>query len=113
MTIVGAGGSFEGIMTQSAPPSDTRAALRALLAELIACEESEQQMDELYEAIGRISPHPEWSDLVFHSAEFVRDDGTDLDELVARICAHQAIRLPDPSAEAISRNDPDAGSTRM
>ncbi len=109
MTIVGASGRFEGIMTQSAPSSDTRAALRALLAELIACEESEQQMDELFEATRRISPHPEWSDLVFHSAEFVRDDGTDLDGLVARICAHQAVRLPDLSAGAVSRNDPDAG----
>jgi hypothetical protein len=99
-------------MTQSAPPSDTRARLRVLLAELIAGEGSEQQMDELYEAISRISPHPGWSDFVFHSAEFVRDDGTDLDGLVDRICAHQPIRLPDLSAEAASGDDADAGSTR-
>lgn len=107
-----AGARSEGTMTQPAPPSDTRAALRALLAELIAGEGSEQQMDETFEAISRISPHPEWSDLVFHSAEFVRDDGTDLEGLVDRICAHQATRLPDLPAEAVSGDDAHAGSTR-
>ena len=63
---------------------------------LVAIEIDLNEENELaiYNKISHLSPDPEWSDYVFHSDEFYREDGTlDIDAVVEKIFSYKPIQL--------------------
>lgn len=71
----------------------TKSEIARLIRQMLLPQPEEEQ-DETYEKIGRLSPDPDWSNYIFHSSEFY-DEAEDLDVegVVEKIASYKPIIL--------------------
>ncbi len=72
---------------------EARAEMEQLITEL-GNGADEARAGEIAERVNELSPDPNWSDYIFHSDEFIGDEGTLLmEQLLDKILSYRAIQL--------------------
>lgn len=67
--------------------------IKDLLYELVDIPEDERE-EQIFEEMNKLSPDPSWSDYIFHSDAFLKDDDSiDIDAVVSKIMEYKVINL--------------------
>ena len=72
---------------------DAKIQFRLLVLELLEVP-NEHREHEILNKLDSLSPDPEYLDYIFHSNKFQRNGSLDVDGLVKKVFAYEAIRLP-------------------